>query len=131
LSSVAAQVLTQLPCEQTRPASHTLPHVPQLLASALVFTQAAPHFERGETHEQTPLMQACSAEQLVLHEPQCCASVCELKHWPLQFICPFGQLTELVPPVPPPPPGVPLEQPNKNTWSSEAQMALELRTRLS
>ena len=40
--SAPAQPDEHLPCEQTRPAPHTVPHAPQFLASEAVATHAPP-----------------------------------------------------------------------------------------
>jgi hypothetical protein len=80
--STTAQVLPHFPSEQTRPASHVVPHVPQLLGSCLVSEQRLPHLVVPPAHSEThsPLVQTSLGLQAVSQDPQWSWSIIVIAH---------------------------------------------------
>jgi hypothetical protein len=91
-------------CEQTWPAAHTWPQLPQLLPSELKLTHPELHAERGATHEHCPPEQVWSPLHIEPQLPQLKRSVPRFTHW-----LPQAEVPNWHDPLPLPPP--PFESP--------------------
>jgi len=85
----------------TQAAAHTVPHMPQLLASTWVSVQTPPQSVKPPAVSQTqlPAVHTSVAAQVVVHSPQCAGSCWVLVQTPLQSTNPFAwSHTQLEPP---------------------------------
>jgi hypothetical protein len=74
-----------------QPPGHTLPHVPQLLLSAVGSTHELLHMMSPVEHTQFPLVHVELSGQLFPHAPQLVLSVDSLTHTPLHAVSPVVQ----------------------------------------
>lgn len=85
MKSTAWQV-PQVPDQHVSPAEQTLPHVPQLLASVCLLTQADPHIVNPGAHPQLPFWQLRPDPHAEPQPPQLSGSVSSFTHVPLQSV---------------------------------------------
>ena len=95
VASDVAQLVAQVPREQTCPEAQARPQLPQLSLSVCRLTQVLPHCVRAAEHDtaQTPAVHVVPARQAFPHAPQLLLSVCRSRHVPLHVVWPTAQET--------------------------------------